>query len=167
MGHLITVATCNLNQWALDYEGNTDRIIQSIQQAKAAGAKLRVGPELEICGYGCLDHFLEQDLYLHCWEMMERILKDWSCFDILIDVGMPVQHRNVRYNCRVLCLNGKILLIRPKMWLANDGNYREMRFFTPWLRPREYDDYHLPRMIRKLQGETHVKFGDIVVSTPA
>jgi len=166
MGHLVTVATCNLNQWAVDFEGNTKRIIESIQKAKEAGAKLRVGPELEICGYGCLDHLLEQDLYLHCWEMLERILKDESCYDILLDIGIPIQHRNVRYNCRVICLNGKILLIRPKMWLANDGNYREMRHFTPWPRPREYDEYHLPRRIQKLQGATHVTFGDAVISTP-
>lgn len=50
--------TLNSRRWALDFEGNTQRIIESIQQAKAAGAKLRVGPELEICGYGCLDHLL-------------------------------------------------------------------------------------------------------------
>lgn len=28
--------------------------------------------------------------------MLERILKDESLYDILIDVGMPVQHRGVR-----------------------------------------------------------------------
>ena len=27
---------------------------------------------------------------------------------------------------------GKIVGIRPKIYLANDGNYREMRWFTPW-----------------------------------
>jgi NAD+ synthase (glutamine-hydrolysing) len=59
--------------------------------------------------------------------MLERILSDVTLYDILIDVGMPVQHRGVRYSCRIICLNGKILLIRPKMWLANDGNYFEMR----------------------------------------
>lgn len=166
MGHLITVATCSLNQWALDWEGNTERIIKSIHQAKAAGARLRVGPELEICGYGCLDHLLEQDLYLHCWEMLQRILLDKSCHGCVLDIGMPVQHRNQRFNCRVLCLDGKILMIRPKMWLANDGNYREMRHFTPWLQPRETEEYHLPRMIQELQGATHVTFGDAVVSTP-
>lgn len=52
------------------------------------------------------------------------------------------------------------------MWLANDGNYREMRHFTPWLQPRETEEYHLPRMIQELQGATHVTFGDAVVSTP-
>ena len=50
MGHLTTLATCNLNQWALDFDGNQKRVIESIRQAKAAGAALRVGPELEITG---------------------------------------------------------------------------------------------------------------------
>jgi NAD+ synthase (glutamine-hydrolysing) len=43
MGRLAILATCNLNQWALDFEGNRDRIIESIRQAKAKGATLRVG----------------------------------------------------------------------------------------------------------------------------
>ncbi|KAL7623434.1 hypothetical protein AAE478_007116 [Parahypoxylon ruwenzoriense] len=166
MGHLVTVATCSLNQWALDWEGNTQRIIESIQKAKAAGARLRVGPELEICGYGCLDHLMEQDLYLHSLEMLRRILLDESCRGILLDIGMPIQHRNQRFNCRVICLDSKILMIRPKMWLANDGNYREMRFFTPWMHPQEVEEYHLPRMLQEIQGAVHVPFGDAVISTP-
>ncbi|KAK3312260.1 putative glutamine dependent NAD+ synthetase [Apodospora peruviana] len=166
MGRLVTVATCSLNQWAMDFEGNTSRIIESIHQAKAKGARLRVGPELEICGYTCQDHFGEPDLYMHCLEMLARILSDRSCYDILLDIGVPIQHRNVYYNCRVICLNGKILFIRPKMFLANDGNYREMRFFTPWMRPTEHEEYHLPLILQKLQGSTHVLFGDCVISTP-
>jgi NAD+ synthase (glutamine-hydrolysing) len=38
----------SLNQWALDFEGNLARILESIKVAKEKGAKLRVGPELEI-----------------------------------------------------------------------------------------------------------------------
>jgi predicted amidohydrolase len=52
MAPLITLATCALNQWALDFEGNLQRIKKSIIKAKEAGATLRVGPELEIPGYG-------------------------------------------------------------------------------------------------------------------
>ncbi|KAK4142176.1 uncharacterized protein C8A04DRAFT_13482 [Dichotomopilus funicola] len=166
MGHLVTVATCSLNQWVLDWEGNLGRIIESIHQAKAAGARLRVGPELEICGYSSLDHFHELDVYTHSLEMLCRLLQDKSTYGILLDVGVPILHRNLRYNCRVICLDGKILLIRPKMWLANDGNYREMRHFTPWMRPRETELFHLPKMLATLQGDTHVLFGDAVISTP-
>ena len=107
--------------------GNLQRIVESIQKAKDAGASLRVGPELEICGYSCQDHLLENDFYLHCWEMLYRLLTDESCHEILLDIGMPVVHRNNRFNCRIICLNGQILLIRPKLWLAEDGNVKILR----------------------------------------
>ena len=48
--HLITVATCSLNQWALDFTGNLKRIQESIRIAKRKGATYRLGPELEIPG---------------------------------------------------------------------------------------------------------------------
>ncbi|KAF2198549.1 putative glutamine-dependent NAD(+) synthetase [Delitschia confertaspora ATCC 74209] len=166
MGRLMTVATCSLNQWALDWQGNLERIKESIRQAKKAGATLRVGPELEICGYSCADHFLESDLYLHSWEMLAEILKDDELHGILLDVGMPVMHRNNRYNCRILIVDGKILLIRPKMFLANDGNYREYRWFIPWKRPTHVEEYYLPRMIEKIVGTQKVPIGDAIISTP-
>lgn len=39
---LATVATCNLNQWALDFDGNLRRIVESIERAKARSARYRV-----------------------------------------------------------------------------------------------------------------------------
>ena len=99
--------------------------------------------------------------------MLERILRDQRCFEIIIDVGLPVQHRNVTFNCRAVCLNGRLLAIRPKMWLANDLNYREMRYFSPWVRPCEYDDYQLPASTSKLMGGIKfIPFGDVILSTP-
>ncbi|KAF2022838.1 putative glutamine dependent NAD+ synthetase [Setomelanomma holmii] len=132
MGRSIVVATCSLNQWALDWEGNLTRIKQSIRDAKARGASLRVGPELEICGYGCLDHFLESDTYLHCWEMLLDILTDPDCHGILLDIGMPVEHGRSRYNCRIIAFDGKILLIRPKLCVTGEG-IRENRYFATWV----------------------------------
>ncbi|KAI0060744.1 glutamine-dependent NAD synthetase with GAT domain-containing protein [Artomyces pyxidatus] len=164
MGHLITLAT-SLNQWALDFEGNLERILSSIAIAKERGATLRVGPELEIPGYGCLDHFLEGDTVLHSWEVLAKILASEDVSDIVCDIGMPVVHKNVIYNCRIIIHNKKILLIRPKMWLANDGNYRELRYFTPWQKHRQWEDHYLPRIVQAVTGQIKVPFGDCVVST--
>ncbi len=44
----VKVSTCSLNQWALDFNGNYKRILQSIKEAKANNSKYRLGPELEI-----------------------------------------------------------------------------------------------------------------------
>ncbi|CEH16715.1 glutamine-dependent nad synthetase with gat domain-containing protein [Ceraceosorus bombacis] len=165
MPEYVKVATCSLNQWALDFDGNKDRILSSIRSAKAQGARIRLGPELEIPGYGCFDHFLEQDTTLHSWQVLRELLQSDATDDVIVDTGMPVLHRSVLYNCRVLIHNRRILLIRPKMWLANDGNYREMRYFTPWTRRGETDEFVLPEIIRSLSGQETVRFGDAVVQT--
>ena len=162
---LTTLATCNLTQWALDFEGNLERIIESIRIAKESGARYRLGPELEIPGYGCEDHFLEGDTFLHSWECLAEILRGDLTADILCDIGMPVMHKNVRYNCRIFVLNGKILLIRPKLILAADGNYRETRWFAAWQHPRGVEEYHLPRMLREVTGQETVPFGDAAIAT--
>ena len=90
------------------------------------GATYRLGPELEVTGYTCEDHFVELDTIRHSWKTMNDILADKELTkDILCDIGMPVIYRNTLYNCRIICLNQKILLIRPKLSMANGGNYFE------------------------------------------
>eukprot|EP00298_Acanthocystis_sp_HF-20_P016177 c21401_g1_i2.p1 GENE.c21401_g1_i2~~c21401_g1_i2.p1 ORF type:complete len:756 (+),score=324.28 c21401_g1_i2:72-2339(+) len=158
---LVRASTCNLNQWAMDFRGNRDRIIASIEVAKKHGSRYRIGPELEISGYSCEDHFHEGDTYTHSWESLEGILPYTN--DILCDIGIPVLHRSVHYNCRVYCLNQKIVLIRPKKYLASDGNYREERFFAAWSKHMEVEDFILPENIQAVTSQVSVPFGDAVV----
>ncbi|CAG5125956.1 unnamed protein product, partial [Candidula unifasciata] len=165
MGRKVIVAACSLNQWSMDFLGNMKRIIESIIEAKSRGARFRTGQELEISGYSCSDHFFESDTFLHSWEVLARIIANPDCQDILCDVGMPVMHKNVTYNCRVFFLNKKILLIRPKIMLANEGNYREPRWFTAWTKLKETEDHFLPRMLQEITGQRTVPFGDAVLST--
>lgn len=163
MSH-ITVAACTLPSVPLDFEGNRDRIIQSIRIAKEKGATLRTGPELEIPGYGCLDHHLEGDTFLHSWEVLADIISDEACKGMLVDVGLGVRHRNVRYNCRALCTYKKIFFLRPKMALANDGLYREMRHFTAWAKPHEVENYYLEDVVSQVTGQSKVPIGDAILS---
>ncbi|EGG06751.1 uncharacterized protein MELLADRAFT_116454 [Melampsora larici-populina 98AG31] len=165
MAHPVTISTCSLNQWALDFEGNHNRILESIRIAKAAQSRLRIGPELEIPGYGCFDHFLESDTVTHSWEVLAKLLVHPDTLEILCDVGMPVMHKNVLYNCRILFFNSKIVLVRPKMWMANDGNYRELRYFSPWAETRKVEEFVLPKFIRLLTGQTTVPIGNAIVMT--
>lgn len=169
---LCSLATCNLNQWALDFDGNLERIIRSIREAKERGAKFRLGPELEISGYSCEDHFLEMDTYMHCDQSLAAILESGVTCGILCDIGMPVLHNNVRYNCRVFCLDNKILLIRPKVFMADDGNYRERRFFTSWKDNGALENHTLSDALRKANSrsddkeqQAYVPFGVATIAT--
>jgi hypothetical protein len=129
---LAVVATCALNQWALDFDGNVQRTVESIRTAKARGARLRVGPELELTyadalvracawdsrerggaqrGYGCNDHFLELDTYTHAWEALAAVLLSDTTMGILCDIGMyddtaQIPLRRVSGRSRRLCQAG-------------------------------------------------------------
>lgn len=72
---------------------------------------------------------------------------------------MPVIMGSERYNCQVLCLNRQIIMIRPKMWLANDGNYRELRWFTAWKHNDQLVNFHLPNEVSKAINQDSVPFG--------
>eukprot|EP01031_Cornospumella_fuschlensis_P033793 gene33793-40892_t len=139
----VILATCNLNQWALDFDGNLARTLRSIEEAKAAGARYRIGPELELSGYSCEDHFLEMDTYMHCEQSLASILSGDATKDIL-----------------------KIVLIRPKIFLADDGNYREKRFFASWdINDTKVHEHPLPDLLRKITGQVTVPFGVAVIAT--
>ena len=161
-GHLLVVATSQLNQWALDYIGNLQRIKAAVKKAQEKGASIILTPELSISGYGLLDHFLELDTVMHCWEIVATILQDEDLYGIVIDVGLPIIHRGVLFNCRCIILDGKIRLIRPKMTLASEGQFRENRYFTPWPR-RHVEDFILPEGIARIVGEKAVCIGDAIM----
>ena len=35
-----------------------------------------MGPELEIPGYGCADHFFELDTEKHSWEVLKHVVEE-------------------------------------------------------------------------------------------
>ncbi|VDP87118.1 unnamed protein product [Echinostoma caproni] len=169
-GSKFTIGLCVLNQWALDFTGNTKRIIRSIEMAKRAGARYRLGPELELSGYGCADHFHELDTFDHSWQCLAKILKQTifteDMRDIVCDIGMPVLFSGVAYNCRVILLNGRILLIRPKLVLADGGLHRETRWFTAWPHQMRIVDYPLPAVVRHSSlnaAQASAPFGDALL----
>lgn len=160
------LATCNLNQWAMDFDGNLARIRLSLSRARASGARFRVGPELEVSGYGCEDHFHELDTFTHSWESIAALLSsDSDTADMLVDVGAPIMHRGVPYNCRVLLLNREVVLVRPKLELAGEGNYREPRWFRAWPRGRASEMLSLPAVVRAAtaSGRATVPIGPSIV----
>ena len=106
MGRKATFAVCTLNQWALDFDGNVERILVSVQEAKAKGAKYRTGPELEITGYSCEDHFLESDTLLHSWQVLETLLEHPECQGILV----KVYYINVYFTYLLLSIIYKVFL---------------------------------------------------------
>ena len=53
-----------------------------------------------------------------------------------------------------------------KKHLANDGNYRELRYFSPWSKDYVVEDFDLPEMFEMEFGQETCKFGDGAIKTP-
>jgi NAD+ synthetase len=140
---IITIGVATVNQFVLDFENNRHNIFQTIVEADAAKVKVLGFPELAICGYSCQDHFYERELFVMSYYMLKNLVSATAQYtrNMIVAIGCPIMHRDVRYNCTVFFGNGKIFLIRPKINLADDGNYREARWFTPWLKEGLEDFY--------------------------
>jgi len=152
------IALFSLNQWALDFAGNTRRIIASIDSAYQDGAAYRSGPELEICGYSVEDALFEQDTVYHSWNCLLDIIEHGAHMNMIIDIGLPIQNSSL-YNCRVIAYKGRIICIRAKTILAREGNYREFRYFTPWKDEDGLQPYKLPSFVSKRLKQDYVPFG--------
>jgi NAD+ synthase (glutamine-hydrolysing) len=133
--------------------GNVKHNPALVQNLHAQTLELKYFIHKDYCGavensekfeYPTQDHFLEEDTSEHCWEALAKLFEEGYTDDIICDFGMPVMHHGTRYNCRVMALNRRILLIRPKLFMANDGNYRETRWFTRWQHGWVLQDHVLP-----------------------
>ena len=73
-----------------------------------------IGPELEVSGYGCEDHFYELDTITHSWELIAEILKIDLTNNILCDIGLLISYQEITYNSRVFLYNRMFYLFVQK-----------------------------------------------------
>lgn len=153
------VAVCTLAQWALDFEGNRMRILESLRLAKKADCKYRLGPELEISGYGEKRHYqAKKSVVDQSWKSVAAILdtiqNDYS--SMLIDIGLPVLYKGKLYNCRLYILDRKLLALRPKVYLA-EGEEEFTRW--PLEKKAHLESFALPPCIIERTNQTHIPIG--------
>lgn len=127
---LIRVAAIALNTTPLDWEGNYQSILSSMESARQQGASILCLPELCITGYGCEDAFLSRGMQIKAWEILHQVASYTE--GMAVSVGLPFFYQNVLLNTACLLVDGKIAGIVPKQNLAGDGIHYEPRWFKPW-----------------------------------
>lgn len=147
----IRTAAAILNQTPLDWQGNTDRILNAIESARRQDVGVLCLPELCITGYGCEDMFLSSHVWRTAWEMLKKIVP--ATAGMVLSVGLPLFVTNGVYNVACVVADGQIVGFVPKQHLAGDGLHYEPRWFRAW--PAEtISEYH--------QDETSWPIGDLV-----
>ncbi len=128
--HLVKVAAAALNQTPLDWDGNQARIVRAIREARKQGVAVVCLPELCIPGYGCEDEFHSRGVILESWRILQELLPETQ--GIAVALGLPIMHRGVNYNAACMIVDGAVVGLVAKRFLAGDGIHYEPRWFKPW-----------------------------------
>lgn len=127
----VHVAVGILNQTPFAWADNEAHVRGAIRDARARGVSVLCLPELCLTGYGCEDMFHSAEFQRTAWSMLERVAAEETAGMVVV-LGLPVEHRGAVYNCAALCVDGAVVGLVAKRFLAGDGIHYEPRWFKPW-----------------------------------
>jgi NAD+ synthase (glutamine-hydrolysing) len=122
------LALAQINTTVGDLDGNRERILQSIAEARGAGADLVLLPELAVTSYPPEDLLLRPGFIRAAEESLREIAAETSGLVAL--VGYPHFDRDL-YNACAVCADGEVKAVYRKRFLPNYGVFDEDRYFAP------------------------------------
>jgi len=128
MKKTIRLSLAQINCTVGDLKGNSERIIENIDKASAAGADLLSFPELAITGYPPEDLLLKPQFVADNIDALKRIVKNVG--DMTVVLGFIDTINGDIYNAACVIRNGAIKGVYHKMLLPNYGVFDEKRYFT-------------------------------------
>ena len=109
-----------------DLTGNTRKMLQFIEEAKALGVDLLTFPELAITGYPPEDLLLKPHFIKQNQRTLEEVIA--HCSDIAVVVGFVDSNGDI-YNAAAIIYNNRLVGVYHKVYLANYGVFDENRYF--------------------------------------
>jgi NAD+ synthase (glutamine-hydrolysing) len=111
-----------------DLEGNRERILRRLEEAREGGADLVLFPELAVTGYPPEDLLLRPGFLKAAAQSLETIAAETKGIAAL--VGTPHLDRDL-FNACAICVDGEVKAIYRKQFLPNYGVFDEDRYFQP------------------------------------
>jgi NAD+ synthase (glutamine-hydrolysing) len=122
------LALAQINTVVGDLDGNRERIVRRLHEARQAGADLVLFPELAVTGYPPEDLLFRPEFLRQARTSLDQIAADAT--DIAALVGFPWLERDL-FNACAVCADGEVKAIYPKRFLPNYGVFDEVRYFQP------------------------------------
>jgi NAD+ synthase (glutamine-hydrolysing) len=129
----VKISIAQINYHIGNFEGNLNKMLNAISEAKKAGSDLICFGELATCGYPPRD-FLEFDDFIRlAYQSVERLCEESQ--DIAIIVGSPTKNPNPDgknlFNSALFLHEGKIKYTQNKTLLPTYDVFDEYRYFEP------------------------------------
>jgi NAD+ synthase (glutamine-hydrolysing) len=123
----LRLALAQLDTVVGDLHGNRDKILSSLEVARAAEADLVLFPELAVTGYPPEDLLLRPGFVTAARRALDEIAR--ATGGIVALVGTPWFDRDLANACAV-CADGELRAIYRKHYLPNYGVFDEHRYFA-------------------------------------
>jgi NAD+ synthase (glutamine-hydrolysing) len=121
------LALAQINVVVGDLDGNRDRIVSSLNEARASGADLALLPELAVTGYPPEDLLLRPGFLRASRQALEDVAA--ATAGLVALVGTPWLDRDLSNACAV-CADGRVVAVYRKQFLPNYGVFDEHRYFA-------------------------------------
>jgi NAD+ synthase (glutamine-hydrolysing) len=122
------LALAQINSVVGDLEGNRDRVLRRLEEAKEAGADLVLFPELVVTGYPPEDLLLRPSFVRAAEGTLGEIAR--ATRGLVALVGVPLLERDL-FNACAVCAGGEVKAWYRKRFLPNYGVFDEDRYFAP------------------------------------
>jgi NAD+ synthase (glutamine-hydrolysing) len=122
----LRIALAQINCTVGDLEGNTDKICEYIEKAKAMEADLVAFPEMAIPGYPPEDLLLKPQFAQDNLQALQSVIKQTKGITAVVGV---VDRQGDTYNGAALIHEGELVTIYHKIHLPNYGVFDENRYF--------------------------------------
>src|SRR5829696_6154345 len=124
-----------------DYEGNTERILRAIEQARAEKSDLIVFPEACVQGYTSLDWFLDRDIVESSLAPLERIIPATKGLTAVVGTVRPTgaAHGRKLFNSAAVIHDGELLGFADKTLLPEYDVFDDPRYFQSGERRRLFE----------------------------
>jgi NAD+ synthase (glutamine-hydrolysing) len=120
------LALAQMNTVVGDLDGNRERIVARLEEARDAGADLVLFPELATTGYPPEDLLLRPGFLRAAAKTLDAVAAETK--DIAALVGAPHLDRDL-FNACAVCADGEVKAMYRKQFLPNYGVFDEDRYF--------------------------------------
>jgi len=121
------LALAQIDSTVGDLDGNRERILARLAEAKEAGADIVLFPELAVTGYPPEDLLLRPSFVRAAEQSLSQIAREAR--GIVAFVGAPHLDRDL-YNACAVCAGGEVKALYRKRFLPNYGVFDEHRYFA-------------------------------------
>ena len=122
------LALAQIDSTVGDLDGNRERILARLAEAKEAGADVVLFPELAVTGYPPEDLLLRPSFIRAAEQSLSAIAREVR--GIVAFLGTPHLERDL-YNACAVCAAGEVKALYRKRFLPNYGVFDEHRYFAP------------------------------------